>query len=211
MTLTQTALYRASLLTDNVGIRLCLAAMLVMPSALVFLSPLSGLLDVAADDLLAFGPTHDGSWSSALAGSALCVGFIGAWMRILSPGPRLVRRPGQRRFVLAALSVGTLTLAAALALAAGDEQRRRQRRLAAPGRVRGAPVPACRNLRPTAPGSTEPSLNGASGRRRSNAQRNAPITGSGRIRSITSATTTGERSGIRSKVSRSSSTLTSCR
>jgi len=116
MTLPKTALYRASLLTDNLGIRLCLAAMLVMPSALVFLSPLFGLLDVASDDLLAFGPTHDGSWSSALIGSALCVGFIGAWMRILSPGARLVRRPAQRRFVLAALSLGTLTLAAALAL-----------------------------------------------------------------------------------------------
>jgi hypothetical protein len=126
MTLPKTALYRASLLTDNLGIRLCLAAMLVMPSALVFLSPLFSLLDVAGDELLAFGPTHDGSWSSALAGSALFVGFIGAWMRILSPGPRLVRRPGQRRFVLAALSLGTLTLAAALALrvtvrSAGDD------------------------------------------------------------------------------------------
>jgi hypothetical protein len=116
MPLTKTALYRASLLTDNVGIRLCLAAMLVMPSALVFLSPLFGLLDVAGDDLLAFGPAHDGSWISALVALALCVGFVGAWMRILSPGPRLVRRPGQRRFVLGALSLGTLTLAAALAL-----------------------------------------------------------------------------------------------
>jgi len=126
MTLTKTALYRASLLTDNLGVRLCLAAMLVMPSALVFLTPLFGMLDVPGDDLLAFGPARDGSWPSALAGSALCVGFIGAWMRILSPGPRLVRRPTQRRFVLAALSLGTLTLAAALAVrmtasSAGDD------------------------------------------------------------------------------------------
>ena len=43
------------------------------------------------------------------------------------------------------------------------------------------------------------------------AQRSAPITGSGRIRSMTSATTTGERSGIKSSVSRSSSRLRSCR
>ena len=57
---TKTALYRASLLTDNVGIRLCLAGVLVMPSALVFLAPLSGLLDGAGDELLAFGPPHDG-------------------------------------------------------------------------------------------------------------------------------------------------------
>jgi len=119
MLLTKTALYRASLLTDNVGIRLCLAGVLVMPSALVFLGPLSGLLDGAGDELLAFGPAHDGSWPSALVGSALCIGFIGAWMRILSPGSRLVRRPAQRRFVLAALLVGTLTLAAALALRLG--------------------------------------------------------------------------------------------
>jgi hypothetical protein len=118
MTRTKTALYRASLLTDNVGIRLCLAAMLVMPSALVFLSPVFGLLDVAGDDLLAFGLAHDGSWTSALAALALCVGFSGAWMRILSPGSRLLRRPGQRRFVLAALSLGTLTLAVALAVRA---------------------------------------------------------------------------------------------
>ena len=145
MLLTKTALYRASLLTDNVGIRLCLAAMLVMPSALVFLSPLFGLLDVAADDLLAFGPAHDGSWSSALAGSALCVGFIGAWMRILSPGPRLVRRPALRRFVLAALSARHADAGRRARAAAGDAQRRRRRRLAAPGRVRGAPVPARRN------------------------------------------------------------------
>jgi hypothetical protein len=116
MTLTKTALYRASLLTDNLGVRLCLAAMLVMPSALVFLSPLLGALDVAGDDLLAFGPAQDGSWASAPIALALCVGFVGAWMRILSPGSRLLRRPGQRRFVLAALSLGTLTLAAALAL-----------------------------------------------------------------------------------------------
>ena len=76
MTLTKTALYRASLLTDNVGIRLCLAAVLVMPSALVFLSPLFGLLDVDSDDLLALGPAPDGSWISALVALALCVGFV---------------------------------------------------------------------------------------------------------------------------------------
>jgi hypothetical protein len=115
MTLTKTALYRASVLTDNLGVRLCLAALLVMPSALVFLSPLFGLLGIASDGLLAFGPAQDGTWASALAALALCAGFIGAWMRILNPGPRLLRRPGQRLFVLATLAVGTLTLAGALA------------------------------------------------------------------------------------------------
>jgi hypothetical protein len=115
MTLTKTALYRASLLTDNLGVRLCLAAVLVMPSALVFLSPLLGLFSVANDGLLAFGPAQDGTWASAAAALALCLGFIGAWMRIFNPGSRLLRRPGQRLFVLAALSVGTLTLAGALA------------------------------------------------------------------------------------------------
>jgi len=116
MTLTKTALYRASLLSDNLGVRLCLAAVLVMPSALVFLSPLLGLFGSASDGLLAFGPAQDGTWTSALAALALCFGCIGAWLRILNPGARLLRRPGQRLFVLAALSIGTLTLAGDLAL-----------------------------------------------------------------------------------------------
>ena len=111
MTLTKTALYRASLLTDNLGVRLCLAAVLVMPSALVFLSPLLGLFGAASDAMLAFGPAQDGTWTSALAALALCFGFIGAWMRILFPGGSLLRRPGLRLFVLAALSLGTVTLA----------------------------------------------------------------------------------------------------
>src|SRR5678815_4248284 len=41
---TKIALYRASVLADNLGIRLCAAAMMVMPSALVFLLPVLALL-----------------------------------------------------------------------------------------------------------------------------------------------------------------------
>jgi hypothetical protein len=135
MTLPKTALYRASLLTDNLGIRLCLAAMLVMPSALVFLSPLFSLLDVAGDELLAFGPRHDGSWSSALAGSALFVGFIGAWMRISAQvrawcaGRAAPLRP--RRAVARHPDAGRRAR-----LAGDSAQRRRRRRLVFPARSR---------------------------------------------------------------------------
>ena len=121
MTLTKTALYRASLLTDNLGVRLCLAAVLVMPSALVFLAPLFGLfgeVGEVGEGLLAFGPARDGGWGSTLAALALCIGFAAAWMRILFPGGGLPRRPGLRLFVLIALSLGTVTLAGALALRA---------------------------------------------------------------------------------------------
>ena len=44
MTLSKIAFYRASLLADNLGVRLCLAAVLVMPSALIFLFPVVYLL-----------------------------------------------------------------------------------------------------------------------------------------------------------------------
>jgi hypothetical protein len=46
------ALYRASLLADNLGIRLCAAAMMVMPSALVFLLPVLALLGAPDDAAL---------------------------------------------------------------------------------------------------------------------------------------------------------------
>jgi hypothetical protein len=52
---TKTALYRASLLTDNVASGSAIAEFLVMPSALVFWRRF-GLLDGAGDELLAFGP-----------------------------------------------------------------------------------------------------------------------------------------------------------
>ena len=50
---TKIALYRASLLADNLGIRLCAAAMMVMPSALVFLLPVLALLGAPDDATLA--------------------------------------------------------------------------------------------------------------------------------------------------------------
>src|SRR5205085_3318836 len=49
MTSTKIALYRASLLADNVGIRLCLAALLVMPSAYVFVLPACALLGAPSE------------------------------------------------------------------------------------------------------------------------------------------------------------------
>ena len=116
MTVTKIALYRASLLSDNLGIRLCLAAAMVMPSALVFLFPLLGLfgdLDVAP---ATGGVAPEGTWTSTLVSLALCIGFAGAWTRIAFLGARLVRRPGQRLFVLSALAIGTATLAVVLLL-----------------------------------------------------------------------------------------------
>ena len=115
MTLTKIAFYRASLLADNLGVRLCLAAVLVMPSALIFLFPVVALFGDANDSLLAGTPLGDGSWSSALVGLLLCVGFAGAWMRLVHEGGRLLRRPGLRFFVLLALALGTATLAGELA------------------------------------------------------------------------------------------------
>ena len=49
---TKIALYRASLLADNLGIRLCPAAVMVMPSALVFLLPVLALLGAPDDATL---------------------------------------------------------------------------------------------------------------------------------------------------------------
>lgn len=116
MTLTKIAFYRASLLADNPGVRLCLAAVLVMPSALIFLFPLLALFSDANDSLLAGTPLRNGTWGSTSVALVLCVGFAGAWMRILHVGSRLLRRPGLRLFVLAALALGTATLAGELAL-----------------------------------------------------------------------------------------------
>ena len=110
MTLTKIALYRASLLADNLGIRLCLAALLVMPSAFVVLLPIFALLGAPNDALLPAGMVRgDGAW--ALLSLALAIGFSGAWVRIVLAGRILLQRPGLRLFVLAALTLGTAALA----------------------------------------------------------------------------------------------------
>ena len=108
--MTKIALYRASLLADNLGIRLCLAALLVMPSAFIFLLPMLALLGTADDALLPAGLIHDGSGWIALS-LALGVGFSGAWARIVLAGRPLLRRPGPRRFVLGALALGVAAIA----------------------------------------------------------------------------------------------------
>ena len=110
MTLTKIALYRASLLADNLGIRLCLAALMVMPSAFVFLLPIFALLGAPNDALLPAGVGRDGGAWAALS-FAFAVGFSGAWVRIVFAGRILLRRPGLRLFVLGALALGTAALA----------------------------------------------------------------------------------------------------
>jgi hypothetical protein len=110
MTSTKIALYRASLLADNLGIRLCLAALMVMPSAFVFLWPILALLGAPHEALLPAGLVRDGgAW--ALLSLALGIGFSGAWMRILCQGRILLRRPGLRMFVVGALALGVAALA----------------------------------------------------------------------------------------------------
>ena len=110
MSLTKIALYRASLLADNLGIRLCLAALLVMPSAFVFLLPIFALLGAPHDALLPAGLVRDGSaW--VLLSLALGIGFSGAWMRIVFAGRILLRRRGLRLFVVGALALGIAALA----------------------------------------------------------------------------------------------------
>jgi len=113
---TKVALYRASLLADNLGIRLCAAALMVMPSALVFLLPVLALLGAPDDALLPGVPVHDGGAVWALLSIALGVGFAAAWMRIIFTGGRLLRRRGLRRFVTAGLGVGIVALVLELAL-----------------------------------------------------------------------------------------------
>jgi hypothetical protein len=124
MRMTKIALYRASLLADNLGIRLCLAALLVMPSAFVFLLPMLALFGAPDDALLPAGLIRNGGGWVALS-LALGVGFSGAWLRIVLAGPPLVRRPALRLFVLAALALGIAAIAidllALLASSSRDE------------------------------------------------------------------------------------------
>ena len=120
---TKIALYRASLLADNLGIRLCAAALMVMPSALVFLLPVLGLFGGADDAALPGVPVHDGSAMWALLSIALGIGFAAAWMRIIFTGSRLLRRAALRRFVTAGLGVGMVAIVLELAmLPATDSQ-----------------------------------------------------------------------------------------
>jgi hypothetical protein len=119
MPLTKIALYRASLLADNLGIRLCLAALLVMPSALVFLLPVFALLGAPDDAMLPGAPMAGGSGHWAFLSLALGVGFTAAWMRIVFIGGRLLRRPALRRFVTGGLAIGVTALAAELILVVG--------------------------------------------------------------------------------------------
>ena len=120
MLFTKTALYRASLLADNLGIRLCAAAMMVMPSALVFLLPVLALLGAPDDAALPVIQVHGGAiW--VLLSFALGVGFAAAWMRIIFAGGRLLRRPGLRRFVTAGLGVGVIAIVLELAMLPATE------------------------------------------------------------------------------------------
>ncbi len=124
MPLTKIALYRASLLADNLGVRLCAAAVMVMPSALVFLLPVFTLVGAPDDVLLAGAPLPGlgGLW--AVLSLALGVGFAAAWMRIVFTGGRLLRRRGLRLFVTAGLAVGIVASAIELTMlpAAGAQE-----------------------------------------------------------------------------------------
>lgn len=120
--MTKIALYRASLLADNLGIRLCLAALMVMPSAFVFLLPILALLGTPDDVLWSTGLARDGVAWAALS-VALAVGFSGAWVRIVLAGRILLRRPGLRLFVVCTLGLGVAALAIdLLALLASSAQ-----------------------------------------------------------------------------------------
>jgi hypothetical protein len=121
MLFTKIALYRASLLADNLGVRLCAAAVMVMPSALVFLLPVLALLGAPDDAALPGVPVHGGGAIWALLSFALGVGFAAAWMRIVFTGGRLLRRPGLRRFVTAGLGVGIIAVVLELALLPATE------------------------------------------------------------------------------------------
>ncbi|MDQ6639933.1 MAG: hypothetical protein M3Z15_09765 [Pseudomonadota bacterium] len=122
--MTKIALYRASLLADNLGVRLCAAAVMVMPSALVFLLPVFTLVGAPDDALLAGAPLPGlgGLW--AVLSLALGVGFAAAWMRIVFTGGRLLRRRGLRLFVTAGLAVGIVASAIELTMlpAAGAQE-----------------------------------------------------------------------------------------
>jgi hypothetical protein len=87
-------------------------AVLVMPSALVFLLPVLALVGAPDDALLPGGPVRDASGLvGARCRSALGIGFAAAWLRIVFAGGRLLRRPGPRRFVTAGLALGIVALA----------------------------------------------------------------------------------------------------
>jgi hypothetical protein len=110
MILAKIAFYRASLLAENLGVRLCLAALLVMPSAFVSLLPILALFGAPNDVLWPTGAVRDdGAW--AALSFALGIGFSGAWLRIVLPAQQLVRRPGLRLFVVGALGLAVCGLA----------------------------------------------------------------------------------------------------
>ena len=115
MSFAKIALYRASLLADNLGIRLCAAALMVMPSALVFLWPVLAVLGAPDDGLLPGGPVGGAGVLAPVLPIALGVGFAAAWARIACTAPRLVRRPSLRRFVGVGLGVGIVALVVDLA------------------------------------------------------------------------------------------------
>lgn len=119
MPLTKIALYRASLLADNLGVRLCAAAVLVMPSALVFLVPILVLLGAPDDAALAAVPLHHVGGLWVLMSFSLGIGFAAAWMRVIFTGGRLLRRPALRRFVTAGLAIGIAAIALELTLLPG--------------------------------------------------------------------------------------------
>jgi hypothetical protein len=114
MPLTKIALYRASVLADNLGVRLCAAALMVMPSALVFLVPALTLLGAPDDTFLSAAPSTDAGGLATLLPFALGVGFAAAWIRIIYTGARLLRLPALRRFVTVGLAVGIVALALSL-------------------------------------------------------------------------------------------------
>jgi hypothetical protein len=122
ISMTKIALYRASLLADNLGIRLCLAALMVMPSAFIFLLPILALFGAPNDVLWPTGLVRDGAAWAALS-FALAIGFGGAWLRIVLAGSILLQRPGLRLFVVGALGLGVAALAIdLLALLASSAQ-----------------------------------------------------------------------------------------
>ncbi len=116
MPMTKIALYRASLLADNLGIRLCAAAVMVMPSALVFLVPSVAVFGAPEAASLAGAPVPELDGWRTLLSLALGVGFAAAWMRIVFTGGRLLRRRGLRRFVTAGLAIGIAALAFEMAV-----------------------------------------------------------------------------------------------
>lgn len=122
MPLTKIALYRASLLADNLGVRLCAAAVMVMPSVLVFVVPILALLGAPDDAFVPGAPLVDGGGMASLLPIAFGFGFTAAWMRIVFTGGRLLRRPALRRFVTVGLGVGIVALLAALPSSATSQE-----------------------------------------------------------------------------------------